>query len=239
MAESSRPGEGRGHVRWGRIEEHYLDPPRSRRREIRYPIGRSTFERADVPADWARVTNDAQWVARTSSRWSTDDVPVQTYTEWETFAELPIQGSALPDGDHTESPPPIETYGEDEEESPRQRQFSYDRGNYGRRYKSRSRSPIHPRYKIPGREGYLSRDALSRTAGYNGDWYSRTRGGSLSSNEYDPYDKFAFSSRAQSITDSSKADDSDAESPESEETNIVMGPSSLRRTSQHLIHALR
>jgi hypothetical protein len=24
MAESSHPGEGRGHVRWGRIEEHYL-----------------------------------------------------------------------------------------------------------------------------------------------------------------------------------------------------------------------
>ncbi|KAF5700260.1 hypothetical protein FGLOB1_10898 [Fusarium globosum] len=229
MAESSRPGEGRGHVRWGRIEEHYLDPPRSRSREIRYPIGRSTFERADVPTDGARVPNDAQWVARTSSRWSTDDVPVQTYTEWETFAELPIQASALPDGDYTEFPPPIETYGEDEEESPRQRQFPYDRGNYGRRYKSRSRSPIHPRYKIPGREGYLSRDALSRTAGYNGDWYSRTRGGSLSSNEYDPYDKFDFLSRAQSITDSSKADDSDAESPESEETNIVMGPSSLMK----------
>ncbi|SCV31581.1 uncharacterized protein FFB14_03466 [Fusarium fujikuroi] len=229
MAESSRPGEGRGHVRWGRIEEHYLDPLRSRRREIRYPIGRSTFERADVPTDGARVPNDAQWVARTSSRWSTDDVPVQTFAEWETFAELPIQASALPDGDYTESPPPIETYGEDEEESPRQRQFSYDRGNYGRRYKSRSRSPIHPRYKIPGREGYLSRDALSRTAGYYGDWYSRTRGGSLSSNEYDPYDKFDFSSRAQSITDPSKADDSDAESPESEETNIVMGPSSLMK----------
>ncbi|KLO86143.1 uncharacterized protein Y057_14060 [Fusarium fujikuroi] len=230
MAESSRPGEGRGHLSHHQyLTYNQQDPPRSRRREIRYPIGRSTFERADVPTDGARVPNDAQWVARTSSRWSTDDVPVQTFTEWETFAELPIQASALPDGDYTESPPPIETYGEDEEESPRQRQFSYDRGNYGRRYKSRSRSPIHPRYKIPGREEYLSRDALSRTAGYNGDWYSRTRGGSLSSNEYDPYDKFDFSSRAQSITDPSKADDSYAESPESEETNIVMGPSSLMK----------
>ncbi|KAF4437381.1 hypothetical protein FACUT_5763 [Fusarium acutatum] len=209
MAESSRPGEGRGHVRWGRIEEHYLDPPRPRRREIRYPIGRNTLE--------------------TSSRWSTDDFPVQTYNDWEPFAELPIQASAIPDGDYTESPPPIETYDEDEEESSRQRQFSYDRADYGRCYKSRSRSPIHPRYKTPGREGYLSRDALSRTAGYNSDWYSRTRGGSLSSNEYDPYDKFDFSSRAQSITDSSKADDSDAESPESEETTIVMGPSSLMK----------
>ncbi|CCT63521.1 uncharacterized protein FFUJ_01259 [Fusarium fujikuroi IMI 58289] len=230
MAESSRPGEGRGHLSHHQyLTYNQQDPPRSRRREIRYPIGRSTFERADVPTDGARVPNDAQWVARTSSRWSTDDVPVQTFTEWETFAELPIQASALPDGDYTWSPPPIETYGEDEEESPRQRQFSYDRGNYGRRYKSRSRSPIHPRHKIPGREGYLSRDVLSRTAGYNGDWYSRTRGGSLSSNEYEPYDKFDFSSRAQSITDPSKADDSDAESPESEETNIVMGPSSLMK----------
>ncbi|PCD45437.1 hypothetical protein AU210_000871 [Fusarium oxysporum f. sp. radicis-cucumerinum] len=229
MAESSHPGEGRGHVRWGRIEEHYLDPPRPRRREIRYPARRSTFERVDVPTDGARVPNDTRRVARTSSRRSTDDVPVQTYAEWETFTELPIQASATPDGDYTESPRPIETYGEDEEESPRQRQFSYDRGDYGRRYRSRSRSPINPRYKIPGREGYLSRDALSRTAGYNSDWYSRTRGGSLSSNEYDPYDKFNFSSRAQSIIDSSKADDSEVESPESEETTIVMERSNLMK----------
>ncbi|KAF5582609.1 family sulfate permease [Fusarium pseudocircinatum] len=48
---------------------------------------------------------------------------------------------------------------------------------------------------------------LARTAGYNSGWYSRTR----------------------SITDSSKADDFDAESPEPEETNIVMGPSSLMK----------
>ncbi|KAF5699192.1 hypothetical protein FMUND_14865 [Fusarium mundagurra] len=153
----------------------------------------------------------------------------ETYTEWETFAELSIKASAIPDGDYTESPPPIETDGENEEESPRQRQFSYDIVDYGRRYKSRSRSSIHPRYKISGREGYLPYDALSRTAGYNSGWYSRTRGESLSSNECDPYNKFDFSSRAQLITDSPKADDSDVESLESEETNIVMGPSSLMK----------
>ncbi|KAF5571820.1 hypothetical protein FPHYL_158 [Fusarium phyllophilum] len=191
MAESSRPGGGRGHVRWGRVEEHYLDPPRPRSREIRHPFGRSTFERADVPTDGARVPNDARR---------------------QTFAELPIQASAIPDGDYTESPPPIETYGKDEEESPRQRQFSYDRGDYGRRYKSRSRSPIHPHYKIPGLTGILEQGA-----------------GAFQATNMIPYDKFDFSSRAQSITDSSKADNSDAEFPESEETNIVMGPSSLMK----------
>ncbi|KAF4997797.1 hypothetical protein FGRMN_3635 [Fusarium graminum] len=65
-----------------------------------------------------------------------------------------------------------------------------------------------------------SHDATSRTAG-DSEWYPRSRGWSFSSNEYDPYDKFDFSSQTQSVAESSKEGESDAESPESEERAIL------------------
>ncbi|KAF4455091.1 hypothetical protein F53441_2530 [Fusarium austroafricanum] len=191
MPESSPPGEGRGRVRWGRVEEHYPDPPPPRRQDIRYPARRSTFDRVEVPVERTRFRNDNEGVFGATPRRYRDDVPIQTYTKWDFPAEFPVQNSAGPHREYTESPRPIEAEdAEDEKEEPRQRHFSYDRSDYGRRYRSR-------------------------------EWRPRTRGWSFSSNEYDPYDMFDFSSHAQSITESSKGDDSDAETPESEERTVL------------------
>ncbi|KAM0564102.1 hypothetical protein ACHAPJ_000311 [Fusarium lateritium] len=237
MAEPPPPGEGRGrssHVRWGRVEEYYPDPPQPRRYERIHPIRRSTNERVDLPIERPHLRNDGGPVAKTWQQRSRDDVPVpiyretyqrrsrdeapvQEYTEWITTGEQRPQTLPGPDREYTESPRPIED-AENEREESRQRRFSYDRGDYGRA-RSRSRSPGYSRYESPRRDRYRSRETSSRTFGGDSEWYSRRRG-SFSSNDYDPYDKFDFSSQAQSITESSKTEDSDVDSPESEERAI-------------------
>lgn len=127
------------------------------------------------------------------------------------------------DREYTESPRPIENEGDDQKEVPRSRQFSYDRREYVHHNNNYPISPIYPRYEThhyesPRHDRYRSRETYSRTAGNDNDWYTRPRADSFSGDEFDPYDKFDFSTQAQSIiTESSKGDESDPESPESEE----------------------
>jgi hypothetical protein len=154
---------------------------------------------------------------RRPQRQSRDAVPVQTYTEWEIPAQLAVDDPTGPDRQYTESPRPIENEDDNEKDEPR-RQFSYDRKEHIRREKSRSRSPPYSHYESPRHDRYRSRETYSRTTGNDNDWYTRPRADSFSSDDFDPYDKFDFSTQAQSIIlESSKGDDSDAESPESEE----------------------
>ncbi|CAJ0546131.1 Ff.00g096040.m01.CDS01 [Fusarium sp. VM40] len=235
MPELSPPGRGR--VRWGPVEEYYPAQPQAFRYEARHPSRRSTIERVELPTERHRIRNevtgpyprgsrdDAPIQMRTQrlQRRSRDEVPVQTYTEWDIPAGLPEKAPGGPDRQYTESPRPIENEDaddEDEGEGPRQKRSSYDKSEYSRRFRSRSRSPGYSRYESPRYERFRSRETTPHTAA-DSEWYSRHREWSFSSNEYDPYDKFDFSSQGQSITESSMAGDSDAESPESEERTIL------------------
>ncbi|KAM0345277.1 hypothetical protein ACHAPU_006676 [Fusarium lateritium] len=235
-------------VRWGRVEEHYpvclpytslpqsahlqQDPPQPHRYEARYPSRRSTNERVDVPFERLRYRNDTRTSPRGSrddapvqvrphryQRRSGDELPVQTYAEWEIPSEIPVQFPSGLDRTYTESPRPMEN--EDAEDQNEQRKRSYDRSERDHLFRSRSPSPGYSRYEDPIHHRHRFRDAASRTAAGGSDWYTRSRSWSYSSDEYGPYDKFDFSSQTQSVTESSKEGGSDAESPESEERTIL------------------
>ncbi|GKU19279.1 unnamed protein product [Fusarium langsethiae] len=231
----SPPGDGRSRVRWGPVEEYYPQHPlQPRRHEARYPVRRSTAETDETPIERTRVRNDTGPVPRPPPRRSMDDVPVevyhrrpqrqcrdavpvQAYTEWEIPTRLPVSDPTGPYREYTESPRPIEDEDVDEKEEPT-RQFSHGRKEHSHRGRSRSKSPIYYHCEAPRHDRYRSRETYSRTTGNDNDWYERPRADSFSSDDFDPYDKFDFSTQAQSIiTESSKDDDSDAESPESEE----------------------
>ncbi|KAM0196791.1 hypothetical protein ACHAPI_005672 [Fusarium lateritium] len=204
---------GRGRVRWGPVEEYYPVRPQALRYEARRPSRRSTIERDEVPVETRRIRNDRviwpyprgsrddisiQVKPQRFQRRSRDEVPVQTYTEWEIPAEFPAQASGGPDRGYTESPRPIESEGtEDENEEPRQKRSSHDKSEYGRRSRSRSRSPGYSRYESPRYDRYRPRETTSRTAG-DSERYSRPRERSFSSREYDPYDKSEYSRRFRS-----------------------------------------
>ncbi|PCD22539.1 hypothetical protein FGRA07_03909 [Fusarium graminearum] len=240
----SPPGDGRGRViRWGPVEEYY-----PYRREGRYPVRRGTAETAER----IRVRNGSGSVPRPPPRRSMDDVPlevyrrrpqrqyrdavpVQTYTEWEIPAQLPVNDPTGPERQYTESPRPIENEEDGEKEESR-RQPSYDRAEFIWRRKSRSRSPIYSHYEAPRHNRYRSHETNSGTSESDNDWYTRRlRADSFSSDDFDPYDKFDFSTQAQSIiTESSKGDDSDAEPPESEEHVALAKGGKGGKTRSHL-----
>lgn len=162
-----------------------------------------------------------------------------TESEWEIPATRP------PPRAYTESPRPIENVSDDEREGSRP-----GRSGLGMRsnnkvcyveesssispdphYRRPHYSPTHDTYRFRETSSYSY--PHSRTA--DSDWYSRPRADSFSSDDFDPYDKFDFSSQTQSIViESSKGDDSDAETPESEERVTLAKDGKGGKTSSQL-----
>ncbi|CAM1507046.1 Fc.00g066870.m01.CDS01 [Cosmosporella sp. VM-42] len=117
---------------------------------------------------------------------------------------------------YTESPPPIED--EQKEDRPRRRSS----GDYEiirerrRERRSRSRSPDGSRWdERPGAADDV--DYPGHSDYRESSYHQSYRPPSVASDDWDPYEKFDFNLPAQSITESSRDGDSDAESPDPEE----------------------
>ncbi|KAI1065854.1 hypothetical protein LB507_000357 [Fusarium sp. FIESC RH6] len=221
----SPPGDGRSRVRWGDVEEYPLPRPV---RVTPRPRPSSRYESASRPYP-RRSTDDHVGMRRMA----------YTESEWEIPATRP------PPRAYTESPRPIENVSDDEREGSRP-----GRSGLGMRsnnkvcyveesssispdphYRRPHYSPTHDTYRFRETSSYSY--PHSRTA--DSDWYSRPRADSFSSDDFDPYDKFDFSSQTQSIViESSKGDDSDAETPESEERVTLAKDGKGGKTSSQL-----
>ena len=166
------------------------------------------------------------------------------YTE----SEIPEPKHSMPPPrTYTESPRQIDNDSDDEREGSRQGRFGNgmrrnNKVNYVETSLSISPSP-EPQYRrshySPTHDTYRFRETSSysypRSRTADSDWYSRPRADSFSSDDFDPYDKFDFSSQTQSIViESSKGDDSDAETPESEERITLAKDGKGGKTSSQL-----
>ncbi|KAM5383633.1 hypothetical protein ACJZ2D_001870 [Fusarium nematophilum] len=255
MPEPTPPTEGQGrtsHVRFA-DDEYYARPRRPYRQDTGIRSRITTYGEAEIPTQRLHFRNDSG--DRPGPRPAVEaDVPADRVLPRRSWEEEPV------DSDHDWPPhPPPAAAAESSRPQPeldrrltaspqpmdddegvgrggRQRSYSYDRDDHYRS-RSRSRSPDYSRYGSPRRDRRSSRGASSRAPGYDGVYDRSYRAGSFSSDDWEPYDKFSFASQPQSITESSKDGDSDAEPTEAEERALPKDerakPSLLHPTIVH------